>query len=408
MRDPFPIPPPEALVQAIKPLATTLGLSTLPLHAHEVVFALALYTFVGTVLSPLLSNALAGSHYRQLNRRTKINWDVHVVSFFQSCIICGISLYIVFCDEERKEWRRAGQWEKRIWGYEGLTGLCQSFALGYFLWDLFMCTWRVDIFGWGMLAHAISAVSVFSFGYRPFLYFYAPVFLLYELSSPFLNIHWFCDKVNLTGSTIQAVNGALLTTTFFFCRIVWGLYSSYKVFSDVFGAVRAGHSERQTGILGEVGEVRKDWASGDVGLYYQPGEQETAFMGEKFVPLWLVTIYLASNAVLNLLNIWWFSKMIETIRSRFDPPFGTKCVRQVKHWEPEEKVKKDARELHEQGKGSVKAARIKAEEALNGEIQVQGEPKLQRGIYEDGHRSVEVSGMTTKGAGSAARKRRKA
>ena len=50
--------------------------------------------------------------------------------------------------------------------------------------------------------------------------YYGCVFLLYELSTPFLNIHWFCDKLNLTGSKIQLYNGFLLLGTFFLCRLV--------------------------------------------------------------------------------------------------------------------------------------------------------------------------------------------
>jgi len=165
MRDPFPIAPPAPLVAAVKPLADYLSLSTLPLHAHEVIFAFCLYSFIGLVVSPALSSYFCGARYRAFSSRTKINWNVHVVSFCQACIICSLSLYIILFDKERKEWTRSGNWETRIWGYSGLTGLCQSFALGYFLWDFIMCSVYVDIFGWAMLAHAVSAVSVFSLGY---------------------------------------------------------------------------------------------------------------------------------------------------------------------------------------------------------------------------------------------------
>lgn len=165
MRDPFPIAPPQALVSAVKPLADALSLTTLPLHAHEVLFAFSLYVFVFVVISPIVSRRLCGEYYTRLNRRTKISWDVHVVSFVQSIVICTISLYIILCDEERKTWRAGDKWEERIWGYSGMTGLGQSFALGYFMWDLLMCSWHVRIFGWGMLAHAVSAVSVFVLGY---------------------------------------------------------------------------------------------------------------------------------------------------------------------------------------------------------------------------------------------------
>ena len=43
------------------------------------------------------------------------------------------------------------------------------------------------------------------------------------------------------------------------------------------------------------------------------------FSGDEVVPLWLAGAYLGSNVVLNGLNWWWFTKMIETIRKRFEP-----------------------------------------------------------------------------------------
>lgn len=165
MRDPFPIPPPEWLVQAVKPFADATALYSLPIHAHEVIFATAMYTFLFAVVSPWLSSLIIPARYKAFNRRTRVNWDVHVVSFIQSVLICAFSFWVMFADEERKEWRDGSAWEDRIWGYSGLSGLLQSFGLGYFLWDLFMCTYHIEIFGVGMLAHAISAVTVFAFGY---------------------------------------------------------------------------------------------------------------------------------------------------------------------------------------------------------------------------------------------------
>ena len=165
MLDPNPIQAPKALQSAVARVADVLGLPTLPLHAHEVIFALSLYVFIANVVSPFISTRLCPRTYNNLNRRTRISWDVHVVSFVQSCLINTLSLYVIFFDEERKAWRSPDNWEKRIWGYDGMSGLLQSFALGYFLWDLYMCARFVRIFGWGMLAHAISAVTVFSFGF---------------------------------------------------------------------------------------------------------------------------------------------------------------------------------------------------------------------------------------------------
>ncbi|EMD00457.1 hypothetical protein BAUCODRAFT_62246 [Baudoinia panamericana UAMH 10762] len=385
MRDPFPIPPPPALVSAVKPLADSLSLSTLPIHAHEVIFAFAFYTFICTVVSPLLARTFCKQRYESFTKRTRVNWDVHTVSFFQACIIDAFSLYIILSDGERKAWRDPERYEDRIWSYSGMAGLCQSFALGYFLWDLVICAWRIDIFGWGMLAHAISAVSVFALGYRPFLCFYCPVFLLYELSSPFLNIHWFCDKLELTGSIYQAINGVFLVGTFFSSRLVWGLYNSYNVFHDFWIAYQAGHSSG-VGLMGDDAAIRNSM-SGDMSIYYEEARQQRAFMGEKVLPLWLPIVYLLSNLTLNLLNVYWFGKMIETIRKRFDPPFGTKGIGpDFVHYEPQEKID----QLHK--------------EALGQPIQMDESIELQRGVYADGHKSVEVSGTTRR----SARTRRKA
>ena len=43
--------------------------------------------------------------------------------------------------------------------------MIQGFAAGYFLWDLVVSWKYLDLFGWGLLAHAISALVVFSLGF---------------------------------------------------------------------------------------------------------------------------------------------------------------------------------------------------------------------------------------------------
>jgi hypothetical protein len=176
---------------------------------------------------------------------------------------------------------------------------------------------NVKIFGIGMLFHAISALCVFSLGFRPFVNYYACTFILYELSSPFLNIHWFCDKLNMTGSTVQFVNGIMLLFTFFSCRLVWGTYQSLCVFSDVYHLYMTGPVRQPDP---EVGKLSDDTFVNNAGfkndlLRYSPGQT---------TPFWLVSAYLASNIILNSLNWFWFSKMIETLRKRFDPPIGTR------------------------------------------------------------------------------------
>ncbi len=56
-------------------------------------------------------------------------------------------------------------WEERVWGYTGAGGLVQAMAAGYFVWDLGICALHLDVFGVGLLMHAVSALVVFSFGF---------------------------------------------------------------------------------------------------------------------------------------------------------------------------------------------------------------------------------------------------
>ena len=349
-----PVPPPAAgLFHAVKPFSEALSAITLPYHIHEVLFTLLFYQFVQTIASPAFSNYAFPRIYPNLNRRTKVNWDVHMVSMVQSCLINTLALWVLFTDEERKGMSQL----ERVYGYTGSCGMIQGLAAGYFLWDLIVCTRNIAVFGLGLWAHAVSALVVFSFGFvslelaiqdpswaillqvrcltvalqRPFLNFYAPTFILYELSSPFLNVHWFCDKLNLTGSRLQWYNGMILLASFFSCRLVWGTYQSIRVYQDVWVALHLNTTAE--GLL-DVATVF-DHGTTTVSPIFVPRDgilcmgdmacvaaqtEIMKFVGPRThaVPVWLSATYLVSNVVLNSLNFYWFGKMIETVRKRFD------------------------------------------------------------------------------------------
>lgn len=161
MRDPFPFPPIPALAKATQPWADRLSLPTLPLHIHEVIGAAALYTFVHVVVSPIVSNLFFSKYYPKHSRSKKANWDTHVVSLVQSTLINVLALWVMYADKERA----AMDWEQRIWAYTGASGMIQALACGYFVWDLGITLLNFDIFGFGLLAHAVSALVVYSFGF---------------------------------------------------------------------------------------------------------------------------------------------------------------------------------------------------------------------------------------------------
>jgi len=155
---------------------------------------------------------------------------------------------------------------------------------------------------------------------RPFVNFYGCTFILYELSSPVLNFHWFFDKLNMTGSKPQLYNGLMLLFTFFCCRLVWGTYQSLRVYQDVWRALH--HKPAAATIhfdaLNNGTSAGLDAAAGKSAAPIHGGIMQ--FAGEEYVPLWLAFTYLGSNVVLNTLNFYWFGKMIEAVRKRFQPP----------------------------------------------------------------------------------------
>jgi hypothetical protein len=69
------------------------------------------------------------------------------------------------------------------------------------------------------------------FGLRPFLMYYGPRVLMFELSTPFLNLNYWFDKYGMTGSKAQLVNGVLLLASFAGARIVWGWGLTWDFFS---------------------------------------------------------------------------------------------------------------------------------------------------------------------------------
>jgi hypothetical protein len=303
MKDPFSLCNGHWLHDLVQPLAVRLGLPTLPLHIHEILFGIALYTFVYFPVSPILSRSLFPSHYPYLSPRSRINWDAHVVSLAQSSLISILALWVLWADDELRQMDHA----ERVWGYTGAAGLIQALVTGYFVWDLAMAILHFTVFGPGALAHAICALTVYVVGFRPFINYYSPIFILWELSTPFLNFHWFMDKIKLTGSKVQLYNGIALIGTFFCVRLVWGTYQSSRVLQDIWTSLN----------LSPVGSLDHAKAeNGDLDIFRMSETMRYATKGTG-VPIWAAVAVMVANMTLNSLNLYWFIKMIEAVKKRF-------------------------------------------------------------------------------------------
>lgn len=118
--------------------------------------------------------------------------------------------------------------------------------------------------------------------------------MLYELSTPFLNMHWFFDKLGMTGTKAQLYNGLTLLVVFFCCRLVWGAYSSLNIYRDVWNALQFDAHEKPST---KIAMMR--------------------FGGERRLPMWLVVLYMGGHVTLQALNVFWFRKMIAAVKKRF-------------------------------------------------------------------------------------------
>jgi hypothetical protein len=97
--------------------------------------------------------------------------------------------------------------------------------------------------------------------------------------------------------------------------------------------------------------------------------------------------YLASNLTLNGLNWYWFSKMIATIRKRFDPPFGTR--KPEKKEEPEH-VLVEGIDVDTDPEADLDGVVGKPPKAKTSGTDVDGEAVIEKGVYADGRKTVEV------------------
>ena len=116
--------------------------------------------------------------------------------------------------------------------------------------------------------------------------------------------------MGMTGSKLQLYNGICLIVVFFGCRILWGFYQSFNLYSDTWSAWTAGVDEMQNS--SGLPLLKADGFSHATTWTVSPHSCS--------VPTSLLLLYLTGNTVLSFLNCYWFEKMIAAIRKRFDDP----------------------------------------------------------------------------------------
>lgn len=136
-------------------------LTTLPLHAHQVLASFLIYEGIFVILSPTISNTLFPNVYGRFPRRTKVNWDARVVSSIQATFVSFKALQVILGGGDDNEAHRSSMTrDDRLWGYSPSSGNVQAFAAGYFLWDVLLCVRHLDVQGVSALLHAVCALII--------------------------------------------------------------------------------------------------------------------------------------------------------------------------------------------------------------------------------------------------------
>jgi hypothetical protein len=119
---------------------------------------------------------------------------------------------------------------------------------GYFLYDLFTCLVRFRTSGFIYLIHALVGLFVYASNtHNKNGHFYNALFIMFELSTPFVNSRWFLKNYYhhhdyYKANTVFFINDALLFLTFFIARILWGSYCTFLVLCDLNSELFNPHS----------------------------------------------------------------------------------------------------------------------------------------------------------------------
>ncbi|BGP14243.1 hypothetical protein JCM10213_005866 [Rhodosporidiobolus nylandii] len=272
-----PLLDPPQWTAALAPfLRSTLGFDALPEVVHLTVYACAA-SFAVQALSRVVSPRLFGRFYTSLRRTKQDDWDLHMVGWLFSIVATPLAFFVL-------RWPSAELVQEPIRGIATSEARLAAMGTGYFLWDALSTLRHFRTQGLGFALHGCGCFCAAIFTFKPFLLGNVGRFLIWEFSTIFLNAHWLLDKLNLTGSRLQLINGLFLISAFVGARLLYGTYSSFLV-----------------------------WRL----LLPSAGDSSKAAIAARETPHWIRVLYLGLNLLMNGLNFYWFRLMVLALRKRF-------------------------------------------------------------------------------------------
>eukprot|EP01125_Pyxidicula_operculata_P021235 TRINITY_DN8102_c0_g1_i1.p1 TRINITY_DN8102_c0_g1~~TRINITY_DN8102_c0_g1_i1.p1 ORF type:complete len:248 (+),score=9.59 TRINITY_DN8102_c0_g1_i1:81-824(+) len=222
--------------------------------------------------APILWHKLGNLNeaYREGDERKRHAFRERMNGLVHAVIVVILSIYCMWTSPEIVQ--------DKINATNGLSTLVNSIATGYFFWDSYYCIHYFKYGGWGFLVHGLVCLAVYSGTQFNLMHGYGMVFLMYEASTPFLSINWIISNLKIKAPLVADIMGVLLVITFVFFRLISGVYCSLNFWVDLFDFI----------------------------FKYTHGVDSP-------IKLAYYIILFVGNATLNVLNFYWFSKIIEFI-----------------------------------------------------------------------------------------------
>jgi len=207
--------------------------------------ATLLVSFVATILINLLSHILCRMYIGPYinNKMIRIEWNTRVASTIHALVIFPMAAYTIY------------------WYYPAITDnilhvsamgtMTISLSIGYFLADLCFVLYAGPMGQMSntlgtIIHHIVASICFFVGAFQRCGHIFILMFLVTEVSNPFLNARWFMLTAKMENSMIYLANGAFMTLVFFVARIMLYPFCVYVVaihFRSMYesrGAVAAG------------------------------------------------------------------------------------------------------------------------------------------------------------------------
>ncbi|CCF55982.1 hypothetical protein KAFR_0A05470 [Kazachstania africana CBS 2517] len=188
------------------------------LNLHTVLYIILFYHAVFLLSIKMFFIPIIKTRNGKCDKRLLGQCGMRVASTLQTLIVLYLSFNSIL---NRKNDDSVTDPQSRVFYEDRNTQVICLYALGYFIWDT-IASYRYSsaLF----VLHGFVSAWGYYIGLKPYIQYYAPIFLIFEISNPFLNIRWFGRFFFPEWKNLLLVNDLLFIATFFMGRILWGWY----------------------------------------------------------------------------------------------------------------------------------------------------------------------------------------